>query len=258
MSVNEDRYWELIDGIGGAVSRTGLLRLGDQLKSLGKTGILAFHEHLERSTAALQDVRLCHPDGAVGVGDARRALELATVAAGRERYEEILATTDEDVVLGKEVGCALEIDDLIRESYESLGEAWPNIDVWRDVGGRQVVTAYFPREDTPDNACIRAMRQSLARVESSPTYQHAVSAAGFHAMWCLGWVRDADPDFAGPRGSRWRSRVGNGVIEVDFFVDLDAFDVDDAAAGEAFVRGLIDYLSRRHSLPKASDVLGKP
>jgi len=252
------QFWGLIGLLDGVVTPDSLDVLRDAVLSLSPAEIEAFDAHLADCVDRLAGVDLRYNAEEVALGDARRALDLAAVGAGREVYEAVLAHREGPVRVPLLAEFALELSDVARHAYEDKTDsAWPDSNLWEEVGRLQVVSAYFPQEPLPESSFILGAQIAMERWCASAVYADAVLALGYHALWCVGSVYDAQLSGA-KRGTRSRTRAGGGVVHVDFTIDMDDVPDDSVAAGERFVVELIDKLARRFRLPTAAETLAPP
>ncbi len=99
--MTDEDFWELIGTLGGVVDEDGADLLGERLSSLGAQEVESFCAHLAGKVRALTALPLeGRPVADVSdegrppsplVGDAHENLLYAVVAAGRQRYEAVLA-----------------------------------------------------------------------------------------------------------------------------------------------------------------------
>lgn len=99
--MTDEDFWELIGTLGGVIDEDGADLLGERLSSLGAQEVESFCAHLAGKVRALTGLALeGRPVPDVSdegrppiplVGDAYENLLYAVVAAGRERYEAVLA-----------------------------------------------------------------------------------------------------------------------------------------------------------------------
>ncbi|WP_185949399.1 DUF4240 domain-containing protein [Microbispora sp. KK1-11] len=99
--MTDEVFWELVGMLDGVVDEDGADLLGERLSSLGAEEVEAFCAHLAAKARALTALALevrpvpdVSDDGGPPiplVGDAYENLLYAMVAAGRERYEAVLA-----------------------------------------------------------------------------------------------------------------------------------------------------------------------
>ncbi|GIH60915.1 DUF4240 domain-containing protein [Microbispora siamensis] len=99
--MTDETFWDLIGTLDGVIDEDGADLLGERLSSLGAQEVEAFCAHLAGKVRALTGLPLeGRPVPDVSdegrppiplVGDAYENLLYAVVAAGRERYEAVLA-----------------------------------------------------------------------------------------------------------------------------------------------------------------------
>ncbi|MEU6410781.1 DUF4240 domain-containing protein [Microbispora sp. NPDC046933] len=99
--MTDETFWDLIDTLDGVIDEDGADLLGERLSSLSAEEVEAFCAHLAGKVGALAELPLeGRPIPDVSdegrppiplVGDAYENLLYAVVAAGRERYEAVLA-----------------------------------------------------------------------------------------------------------------------------------------------------------------------
>ncbi|ADG73857.1 hypothetical protein Cfla_0950 [Cellulomonas flavigena DSM 20109] len=256
-AISRARLFDLLGTTGGTIDLDSLDTLRGALRELPVRTIAGFHLALERELERLDPAPLCHDDGTGAVGDGLRALQLAVVARGQGEVDRVARRRD-PVVVTYPPEYALELAEVAFEVCEEKGEDWPLVDtgdLYDDDGQVEVVSVWFEAQPVPHDACSQRVAELLAVWDGNRAYADAVPACGLRAFRCAGAIYWEDALW-GPPGTRWSASQAAGVVETHFTLDVTELPVRDAAAGERYVRDLVDRCARRWGLPDADEVFG--
>lgn len=256
-ALSRGRFYTTLGVMAGEIDPERLDALRATLRGLTARELAGFHVALEREVERLDDAVLCYDDGVPAIGDGLRALQLAVVASGRDEVDRLVRARGPVVVLAP-AEFALELAEVAFEICEEKGESWPLIytgDFYDDAGGVVVLSVHILALPIPGDECSRRVSDLLSIWNSSKVYAEAVLANGMRAFRCYGAIYSKDAAW-GPPGTRWHASQVSGVVEVNFTLDITELPTLDAAAGEQYVRHLVDRCARRWALPGADETLG--